>query len=152
MPVPLMSVSQMPMMNAPITAPGMEPMPPNTAATKAFRPGMAPDGGGDGRIVGEVQHGAHRRQERADDKGHGDDVVDLDAHELRRLKVLGNGTHGHADLGVVDQLRSAARTSTSTRTGVMMTVTSFVEVPTIVDGFVQNADACGYVMGWPPVT
>ena len=25
-----------------MTAPGMEPMPPNTAATKAFRPGMAP--------------------------------------------------------------------------------------------------------------
>ena len=25
-----------------LTAPGMEPMPPNTAATKAFRPGMAP--------------------------------------------------------------------------------------------------------------
>ena len=29
--------------------------------------------------------------------------------------------------------------STSTRTGVMMT-TSFVEVPTMVDGFVQNSD------------
>ena len=37
-----MRFSQMPMMNAPITAPGMEPMPPNTAATKAFRPGIAP--------------------------------------------------------------------------------------------------------------
>ena len=34
--------SQIPMMKAPITAPGIEPMPPNTAATKAFRPGMAP--------------------------------------------------------------------------------------------------------------
>ena len=30
----------MPMMKAPITAPGIEPIPPNTAATKAFRPGM----------------------------------------------------------------------------------------------------------------
>ena len=37
--------SQMPMRKAPITAPGMEPMPPNTAATKAFRPGMAPEVG-----------------------------------------------------------------------------------------------------------
>ena len=35
----------MPMMNAPITAPGIEPMPPNTAATNAFRPGMAPEVG-----------------------------------------------------------------------------------------------------------
>ena len=43
--VPLMSVSQMPMMNAPMTAPGIEPMPPNTAATNAFRPGMAPEVG-----------------------------------------------------------------------------------------------------------
>ena len=37
-----MTVSQMPIMNAPITAPGTEPIPPNTAATKAFSPGMAP--------------------------------------------------------------------------------------------------------------
>ncbi len=39
---PLMIFSQMPMMRAPMTAPGMLPMPPNTAATKAFRPGSAP--------------------------------------------------------------------------------------------------------------
>ena len=39
---PLMMFSQIPMMNAPTTAPGTLPMPPNTAATKAFRPGMAP--------------------------------------------------------------------------------------------------------------
>ena len=38
-----MIFSMIPMINAPITAPGMEPMPPNTAATKAFRPGMAPE-------------------------------------------------------------------------------------------------------------
>ena len=29
----------------PIIAPGMEPIPPNTAATKALRPGMDPDVG-----------------------------------------------------------------------------------------------------------
>ena len=40
---PLMMFSAMPMMNAPTTAPGMEPMPPNTAATKALRPGIAPE-------------------------------------------------------------------------------------------------------------
>ena len=34
--------SQMPMIKAPITAPGMEPMPPKTAATNALRPGMEP--------------------------------------------------------------------------------------------------------------
>ena len=35
--------SQLPIRNAPMTAPGMEPMPPNTAATKAFKPGIAPE-------------------------------------------------------------------------------------------------------------
>ena len=38
-----MTSSQRPMMKAPTTAPGMEPMPPNTAATKAFNPGMPPE-------------------------------------------------------------------------------------------------------------
>ena len=42
---PLIRLSQIPMMKAPMTAPGMEPMPPNTAATKAFRPGMPPEVG-----------------------------------------------------------------------------------------------------------
>jgi len=38
----LMMVSQIPIRNAPITAPGIEPMPPNTAATKDFSPGIEP--------------------------------------------------------------------------------------------------------------
>ena len=33
------NVSQIPIINPPITAPGMEPIPPNTAATKHFSPG-----------------------------------------------------------------------------------------------------------------
>ena len=41
----LITVSLRPMRNAPTTAPGMEPMPPNTAATKARRPGREPDSG-----------------------------------------------------------------------------------------------------------
>ena len=43
---PRMSVmisSHKPMMKAPTTAPGMEPIPPNTAATKAFSPGIPPE-------------------------------------------------------------------------------------------------------------
>ena len=39
----LTKFSQIPMIKAPITAPGIEPMPPNTAATKAFSPGIAPE-------------------------------------------------------------------------------------------------------------
>ena len=42
-PAPFMMFSQIPMTNAPTTAPGTEPMPPNTAATNALRPGMEPD-------------------------------------------------------------------------------------------------------------
>ena len=42
---PLMTLSQIPMRNAPTTAPGMEPIPQNTAATKARSPGREPDRG-----------------------------------------------------------------------------------------------------------
>ena len=42
---PLITLSDRPMMKAPTTAPGMEPMPPNTAATKARSPGREPDRG-----------------------------------------------------------------------------------------------------------
>ena len=42
---PLRMFSAMPMMNAPITAPGMLPIPPNTAAMKHFNPGMPPETG-----------------------------------------------------------------------------------------------------------
>ena len=44
-PSPFMIFSHIPIINAPTTAPGIEPMPPNTAATKAFNPGIAPDVG-----------------------------------------------------------------------------------------------------------
>ena len=37
--------SEMPMMNEPTTAPGILPMPPNTAATKHFKPGALPEMG-----------------------------------------------------------------------------------------------------------
>ena len=39
---PLMIFSHIPMMNPPMTAPGMLPIPPNTAATNALSPGMLP--------------------------------------------------------------------------------------------------------------
>ena len=42
---PLINVSQIPMIKAPITAPGIDPIPPNTAATKALSQGIAPDKG-----------------------------------------------------------------------------------------------------------
>lgn len=42
----LLRFSMMPSRMPPTKAPGMDPMPPNTAATKALMPGMAP-------VVGE---------------------------------------------------------------------------------------------------
>ena len=39
----MVNASAWPMINAPTKAPGMLPMPPNTAATKAFRPGRMPN-------------------------------------------------------------------------------------------------------------
>ena len=41
-PRPLIMFSQIPIKKAPITAPGIEPIPPNTAATKALSPGIPP--------------------------------------------------------------------------------------------------------------
>ena len=43
----LVRLSTTPITRPPTMAPGMEPMPPSTAATKAFRPSMAP-------IIGET--------------------------------------------------------------------------------------------------
>ena len=40
-----MKVSLIPMMKPPMTAPGIEPIPPRTAATKHFSPGSAPEYG-----------------------------------------------------------------------------------------------------------
>ena len=53
--------------------------------------------------VGEEEDRADGRQKRTDNKGGRDHVVDLDAHQLRRLEVHGHGAHGHADLGMVDE-------------------------------------------------
>ena len=41
----LIRFSHIPIIKAPITAPGIEPIPPKTAATKDLSPGMAPDVG-----------------------------------------------------------------------------------------------------------
>ena len=41
--VALIRFSHIPITNAPITAPGIEPIPPNTAATKALSPGREPE-------------------------------------------------------------------------------------------------------------
>ncbi len=38
----MVRASACPMISAPTKAPGMLPMPPSTAATKAFRPGRMP--------------------------------------------------------------------------------------------------------------
>ena len=70
---------------------------------KGFQARHGTHGGGDGGVVREVHHGADGRQEAAHRKGKGDDVIDLDAHELGGLKIAGSGTHGHADLGLLDQ-------------------------------------------------
>ena len=40
---PMVNASAWPMINAPTKAPGMLPMPPKTAATKAFKPGRMPN-------------------------------------------------------------------------------------------------------------
>ena len=101
--VPLMMFSQMPMINAPITAPGIEPMPPKTAATKAFNPGIAPDKRHNLRVVREVKKAADCSERAAYYEGEANDGVYLDAHELAGLKVLGGCAHGQTYLCLVDK-------------------------------------------------
>ena len=81
-------------------APGMEPMPPKTAAVKALMPGREPVVGMQGGIGGAQQHAGDGRQGRADGKGHGDGAVHVDAHELGSRLVLRAGPHGLAHLGM----------------------------------------------------
>ena len=63
--------------------PGIEPIPPNTAAVNALMPGMDPVVGTSVGIGRTEQHPASR-QSGADGKGHGDRQVHIDAHQLRR--------------------------------------------------------------------
>ena len=44
-PIATKAVSPSPRINPPMTAPGMLPIPPNTAATKHFKPGREPEKG-----------------------------------------------------------------------------------------------------------
>ena len=60
-------------------------------------------GNGDVGVVREVKQRANGSQERADDEREGNDGVDLDAHQLRRLKVLGRSAHRHTDFRLLGQ-------------------------------------------------
>ena len=65
-------------------APGMEPMPPNTAAVKALMPGMEPGGGHQGGVGGAQKHARDGRKAGADGEGDGDGGVHVDPHQARR--------------------------------------------------------------------
>ena len=71
---------------------------------EGLQAGHGARGGHHAGVIGEVEQRPHRSQEGANNKGDADDRIDLDAHKLTGLEVLGHGPHGHADLGVVDEL------------------------------------------------
>ena len=79
--------STMPRMMPPTMAPGMIPIPPRTAATKALMPGAISSKG------------------RTQGKSHADDAVDIDAHQAGRIGVKGNSTHSLADFCIIDNIR-----------------------------------------------
>ena len=101
-------ISMMPSSTPPSRAPGMEPMPPNTAAVKALMPGMEPVVGTKRGIGRAQQHAGDGRQAGADGEGQGDGGVDVDAHELGRALVLGAGPHGLAHLGLAGEPHQSA--------------------------------------------
>ena len=80
----------------------------------------AQDRGGEGLDAGDepheevdllehdrVEHAGGPGSRAADDEGHGDHPVDVDAHEVGRLLVLGHGADGLADPGALDERHRA---------------------------------------------
>ena len=78
-------------------APGMEPIPPTTAAVKPFRPGHEAHQVVD-LVEDEAHHHARRARERgADEEGRDDDAVDVDPLHRRRLTVERRRAHRLAE-------------------------------------------------------
>ena len=98
-PRPLMMFSQIPMINAPTTAPGIEPIPPNKRLKTRHRTRSRRNAG----VVGEEQQASDCGKKRADNKGCADNAVNANTHQLTGFKILGGGTHGHADFGIADK-------------------------------------------------
>ena len=83
-------------------APRMLPMPPSTAAAKALTPGMKP------MVLQKPKRGAEQEaggaaEGAADDERAGDGLVDVDAHQGRGRRVLGDAADAAAELGAGDQ-------------------------------------------------
>ena len=93
----------MPSSRPPSMAPGMEPMPPNTAAVKALMPGMEPVVGvrWGRRTCSSTPAMAARAEPMA--KVMEMVAVHVDAHELGRPLVLRAGPHGLAHLGLAGE-------------------------------------------------
>ena len=89
-------ISTPPRMKAPIMAPRTLPMPPTTAAMKAFQPTRIPMYGIDDG-VGEAVHRARgAREPRTDRERDRDDQVHRNAHQRHVGLVPGNRAHRHA--------------------------------------------------------
>jgi hypothetical protein len=58
-------------------------------------------------VIGRHHYACHRGQPRADDEGHGDDAVGVDAHQARDLRVLCRRAHRGAEARAVDHPREA---------------------------------------------
>ena len=55
------------------------------------------------RVGAAIQHCADTGQRRTHRKGEGDGAVDVDAHQAGRIHILGDGAHGLAEFGLLDQ-------------------------------------------------
>ena len=85
-----------------MTAPNTFPIPPRTAATKAFRPGHYPHQGIDLGIFHGPENPAGRCQGRTQRKSQADDPVYRNAHQRYGFHVPGNRAHGQTDPGPVE--------------------------------------------------
>ena len=78
-------------------------MPPTTAAVNAFRPGVEAHVGPDLLVDEAVEDAGRARERRADEERRRDHAVDVDAHHLGRLPVVGGRAHRAAELRARDE-------------------------------------------------
>ena len=93
----MMNASDSPIKSPPSIAPGIEPIPPTTAAVKPFSPADEAH-----QVVDLVEHepdhhAGRARERRADEKGRDDHPVDVDSLHRGGLAVEGSGAHRLAE-------------------------------------------------------
>jgi hypothetical protein len=85
-------------------APGTLPIPPSTAAVKAFSPGKNPIKKLTCRNIKPYKHPGGPGHHSPQRKSNGDYPVDVNAHQGRHVFVLGHGPHGFSSFCELNEI------------------------------------------------